>query len=69
MRLSLQVFEVLRLYSCHHPVVVQVLFHLHVIRVGEEERVGSRHGLVQLIDLGKEKIRKKNTQVFSSSSE
>lgn len=50
---GLQVFEVLLLYSCHHSVVLQILFHLHVIRVGQEERVGSCYGLVQLIDLKK----------------
>ena len=52
---GLQIFEVLLLYSCHHPVVVQVLLHLDVIWVGLEERVGSSHCLVQFIDLKKYK--------------
>lgn len=59
---GLQIFEVLFLYSCHHPVVLQVLSHLHVVRVGLEEGVGSCHRLVQLVDL------KRHTQGFSSSS-
>lgn len=48
---GLQIFEVLLLHSCHHLVVVQVLLHLHVIWVGQEEGVGSRHCFTQLIDL------------------
>lgn len=48
---GLQIFEVVLLYSCHHPVVVQILSHLHVIWVGLEKRVGSCYCFGQLIDL------------------
>lgn len=48
---GLQILEVLFLDSCHHLVVVQVLPHLHVIRVGLEEGVGGGHCFVQLVDL------------------
>lgn len=58
---GLQVFEVFFLYPCHHPVVLQVLFHLDVIRVGLEEGVGSCHCLVQLVDL------KRHTERLSTS--
>lgn len=48
---GLQIFKVLLLNSCHHPVVLQVLLHLRVIRVSLEEGVSSCHSLVQLVDL------------------
>ena len=48
---GLQVFEVLLRDSGHHLVILQVLFHLHVIRVRHEERVSSCHRFIQLIDL------------------
>lgn len=51
MWVGLQIFEVLLLYSRHHPVVVKVLSHFHVIWVGLEERVCSCHCLVQFVDL------------------
>lgn len=51
-RSGLQILEVLLLDPGHHPVVVQVLLHLHVVWVGLEEGVGSCHRLVQLVDLG-----------------
>lgn len=48
---GLQVLEVLFLHSRHHPVVLQVLSHLHVVWVGLEEGVCGCHSLVQLVDL------------------
>lgn len=47
----LQISEVLLLNPRHHPVVVEVLFHFHMVWVGQKECVGSRHCLVQFIDL------------------
>lgn len=58
---GLQVFEVFCLYTRHHPVVLQVLSHLDVIRVGLEEGVGSCHCLVQHVDL------KRHTEGLSAS--
>lgn len=48
---GLQILEVFFLYSCHHPVILQVLSHLYVVWIGLEEGVGSCHRLVQLVDL------------------
>lgn len=50
-RSRLQVSEVVRLHPRHPPVLLHVLPHLQVLRVGDEERVGSRHGLIQLLQL------------------
>lgn len=53
-RPGLQVFKVAFLDAGHQAVVLQVLSHLHVIRIRHKEGVRRSHGLVQLVDLRKQ---------------
>lgn len=48
---GLQIFEVFFLHTCHHPVVLQVLSHLHMVWVGLEESACCSNSLVQHVDL------------------
>jgi len=65
MRSGLQVLEVLLPDPRHHLVVVQVLLHLRMVGVGQEEGVGSRHSLVQLVDLSTHTHDRHQSQVIS----
>lgn len=51
MRFGLKILEVGLLHPGHGLVVVQVLTHLHVLRIAHEEGVRCCHGFLQLVYL------------------